>query len=232
MLDDLAEFFQAEQPEDRYEHLTLAQHSFCDMRTQLSHAFYKGSLPAESWTELQGRLNAASHFLNGYNAHYSEMLRCLSAARNGQNENVYIPINLQFEVHMSTQFQQITLFGRTGINPIVKNFKNGNKRASFPLASHNYVFEDSKTTETTNWIKVVAYGELASTIEKNLRKGQSVAIVGRPYKRPHVGSKGQVDDKLEFLATDIQIVTATATQKVEAPETVVQSIQIAERKAG
>ena len=232
MLDDLAEFFQTEQPEDRYEYLTLAQHSFCDMRTQLSHAFYRGSLPNEMWTPLQERLTSTAHFLYGYNAHYSELLRCLSAARNGQNENVFIPINLQFEDHMNTQFQQITLFGRTGVNPIIKNYENGNKRASFPLATHNYSFEAGKTTEKTNWVKVVAYGELADTIEKNLHKGQSVAITGKPHKHAQAGSNGKVNDKFEFVAVDIQIVNVSPKPKLEVPEISVHAIQIAERQAG
>lgn len=72
------------------------------------------------------------------------------------------------------------LIGRLGTNPDVHTFENGNKKASFSLAtSESWKDKDGNKQEKTEWHNIVAFRGLAEISEKYLNQGDLVYIEGK-----------------------------------------------------
>jgi single-strand DNA-binding protein len=72
-----------------------------------------------------------------------------------------------------------TLIGRVGKDPEVKTFEGGNKVAEFTLAtSRKYKNKAGELTEETQWHNLKAWGKTADIVEKYVKKGDKLAIIG------------------------------------------------------
>lgn len=81
---------------------------------------------------------------------------------------------------MTSLKNRVQLVGNLGSNPEVKTFDNGNKVAKFTMATNEvYNNGNGKTTESTQWHNIVAWGKQAEIAEKYLSKGKEIAIEGR-----------------------------------------------------
>ncbi len=81
---------------------------------------------------------------------------------------------------MTTMRNSVQLIGRPGKDPEIKQFGNDRKLARFSIAtSHYYINEKGERIETTDWHNIVAFGKVVDTIEKYVRKGQEIGLVGR-----------------------------------------------------
>lgn len=81
---------------------------------------------------------------------------------------------------MNTIRNSVRLIGRIGNAPEVKTFENGNKVASFPLATNEiYYNEKGEKQEQTQWHNIVAWGKNAELVEKFAVKGKELAVNGR-----------------------------------------------------
>lgn len=80
---------------------------------------------------------------------------------------------------MGTLENSVQLIGRPGNDPEVK-MVGGRKLAKFSLATNDYYYNDNHELETsTSWHNIVAWGKIAESVEKHVKKGKKIAIEGR-----------------------------------------------------
>lgn len=98
----------------------------------------------------------------------------------------------------------IYLLGNSGKDPQVKTTDNGLKVATFSLAtSENYKVGD-EWKEITDWHNIVAWRHLAEKVEKYVKKGSHVLVVGKVRTREYE-KDGQKRYITEVLATQINV---------------------------
>ncbi len=74
----------------------------------------------------------------------------------------------------------IMLIGRLGKDVDLRTGKNGGSVANISLATeHRFKDRDGEWQKKTEWHKCVAFGKVADTLEKHLRKGSKVGFQGR-----------------------------------------------------
>jgi single-strand DNA-binding protein len=80
---------------------------------------------------------------------------------------------------------KVTLLGRLGKDPEVRNFQNGGKVVNFSLAtSERWKDSDGNQKERTEWHNVAIFNEkLGEVAEKYLRKGSLVYLEGQLQTR-------------------------------------------------
>ena len=101
------------------------------------------------------------------------------------NKERYNLVELTFKSF--TMENQVQLIGRLGINPDSKQI-NQSVKTTFTLAT-NTVYRDSEGNKKTmtDWHNIIAWGNLAQTMDQYLRKGDKVGISGRlEIGRAHV----------------------------------------------
>ena len=88
---------------------------------------------------------------------------------------------------------KVTLLGRLGKDPEVRNFQNGGKVVNFSVAtSERYKDRDGNQQEKTEWHSVVIFNEkLGEIAEKYLRKGAQVYLEGQLQTRKWQDQSGQ-----------------------------------------
>ena len=87
---------------------------------------------------------------------------------------------------------RVTLLGHAGRDPEVRTLDNGNKAASFALATtERWKDRDGRAAENTEWHRVVAYGAAAEAAERLLRKGAAVLVEGRLATREYRDRDGK-----------------------------------------
>jgi single-strand DNA-binding protein len=88
---------------------------------------------------------------------------------------------------------KVTLLGRLGRDPEVRNFQNGGRVVNFSLAtSERWKDSDGNQKERTEWHNVAIFNEhLAGIAEKYLRKGSLVYLEGQLQTRKWQDQSGQ-----------------------------------------
>ena len=101
---------------------------------------------------------------------------------------------------MKAMKNKVQLIGHLGANPEIKIFDENKKLAQLSLAV-NDGFKNAEGTwqEDTQWFNLVAWSKLAEYAEKNLLKGQELAIEGRLVNNVYT-------DKQEVKRTVTEIV--------------------------
>lgn len=92
-----------------------------------------------------------------------------------------------------SDLNRASLFGRLGKDPEIRTMTNGDKVASFSLATGEQ-WKDRATgekRERTEWHNVVVYGPLVQTVEKWLKKGRRVFVEGAIRTRKWQDQSGQ-----------------------------------------
>jgi single-strand DNA-binding protein len=84
-----------------------------------------------------------------------------------------------------SSLNKVTLIGRLGRDPEVRNFQNGGKVVNFSVAtSERYKDRDGNQQEKTEWHNVAIFNEkLGEIAEKYLRKGAQVYLEGQLQTR-------------------------------------------------
>jgi single-strand DNA-binding protein len=80
---------------------------------------------------------------------------------------------------MNSLQNTVNLIGRTGINPVIREFTNGVKLAKFSLATNETIYDPNGKSIKTQWHNIVAWGKKAELIEKYVKKGQMIAVEGK-----------------------------------------------------
>ncbi len=105
---------------------------------------------------------------------------------------------------MSTLRNSVRLIGRVGNNPEVKTFDNGNRVASFSLATNEVYYNDQdEKQETTQWHNLVAWGKTAEIIQKYVEKGKEIAIEGKLTYRQYEDKDGNKRYITEIVMSEV-----------------------------
>ena len=92
------------------------------------------------------------------------------------------------------EINKVTLRGYVANEPRVRWTKQGSKYVLFTLAAWESPFriEESKTS-FIQWLKVIAWGQVASSVQRMLYKGCKISLEGRMYR----SCKGRFDGILQ-----------------------------------
>ncbi len=87
---------------------------------------------------------------------------------------------------MTTLKNSVQLIGRLGNDPQIMTFENGNKKASFSIATNDVYYNNKgERVEETHWHNVIVYGKKVETIESFLHKGSEIALQGKLITRSY-----------------------------------------------
>lgn len=101
---------------------------------------------------------------------------------------------------------KIFLIGRVGKDPEIRTFDNGNKLATFTLAtSESYTDRNGQRQEQTEWHSIVLNGRLADVAAQFIRKGSNVYIEGKIRTRSWDDQNGQKHYQTEIVGLGLQL---------------------------
>ena len=102
---------------------------------------------------------------------------------------------------------KIFLTGYVGQDPQVKSFENGGKVANFSVADteKGYKTRDGKEIpDHTEWFRCVVRSSLADIVEKYLKKGMHVEIIGKLRTREYE-KDGQKYSTTELVVEELKL---------------------------
>ncbi len=122
-------------------------------------------------------------------------------------------------------FNKVILIGNLGKDPEVKVFQDGNKVASFSLATTEKGFKTKSgidVPEKTQWHNIVVKGSLAEVAEKYVHKGDKLCIEGKLEYRSY-GEESAKKYITEIITTNMEMLTAKSTVAVSEPASIPES---------
>jgi len=103
----------------------------------------------------------------------------------------------------------VHLIGNVGMNPEVRVLNNGKKMARIRLATtERYRNSEGKLMRETQWHTIIAWGNLATIIERYLNKGREIAVDGRIIYRSYEDRNGNMRYITEIIANDIVLLNS------------------------
>ena len=86
----------------------------------------------------------------------------------------------------------VQVMGNLARDPVVRATKTGRAMASFTVAvNRSFTTPQGEQREITDWINVVAWGNLAEAVGNQLKKGSRVFVEGRFTTRSYDTPDGQ-----------------------------------------
>ncbi|NQY82668.1 MAG: single-stranded DNA-binding protein [Alphaproteobacteria bacterium] len=93
---------------------------------------------------------------------------------------------------MSGSVNKVTLLGRLGRDPDVRQLSNGGSVVNISLAtSESWRDQTNETQERTEWHRVVIFGKLADVAAQYLKKGSQAYFEGRLQTRKWTDQAGK-----------------------------------------
>lgn len=87
---------------------------------------------------------------------------------------------------------RISLIGRVGGEPEVRDFETGNKITTVSIAvTEHFRSRDGKEQDATTWFKVLFFGKAAETVQKFVHKGDSLYVEGPHVQRNYTNKDNQ-----------------------------------------
>jgi single-strand DNA-binding protein len=114
---------------------------------------------------------------------------------------------------MATDLNRCEFIGRLGREVELRYAPSGDAVANFSIA----VGYKAKEKETTEWIRIVAFGKLAGICGDYLKKGSQVYIAGRMTTRKWVNKDGVDQYTTEVVADQLQMLGGK-TEQSDAPK--------------
>src|SRR5258708_33776359 len=102
--------------------------------------------------------------------------------------------------------------GNGGRAPEIRATNDGMQVASFSLAVSTWSKEAEGKGEPI-WLRIVAFGKLAETVEKFVKKGSQVLVAGRLSVREYTTKDGKEKTAVEILAQSIEVQHVGKQQK-------------------
>ena len=102
---------------------------------------------------------------------------------------------------MATDLNRCEFIGRLGKDPEVRYAPSGDAVCNFSIA----VGYKTKEKETTEWVRIVAFGKLAGICADYLKKGSQVFVAGRMTTRKWVNKDGVDQYTTEVVADQMQM---------------------------
>lgn len=95
----------------------------------------------------------------------------------------------------------VQLIGNLARDPQLRTTKTGSTVAAFTVAvKHSYTTPQGEQKELTDWINVVAWGNLGKAVGSQLKKGSRVFVEGRYSTRSYDTADGQKKYVVEVIA--------------------------------
>jgi len=105
---------------------------------------------------------------------------------------------------MNSLRNKVQLIGNLGQDPEIRTFENGRSVARFSLATtDSYRDSEGKKITETQWHNLIAWGNMAKTIQKYLVKGSEVAVEGKLTHRTYEDKEGKKRYFTEVVLTDM-----------------------------
>ena len=105
---------------------------------------------------------------------------------------------------MSRGLNKVMIIGNLGGDPEIRYTKSGQPRTTFSVATNrSWVSSDGEKHDETQWFSVVAWGRLAETCHKYLKKGKQVYIEGRLQTRQWDDADGKQRSSTEIIAQEM-----------------------------
>lgn len=112
---------------------------------------------------------------------------------------------------------RVTLLGRTGSDPEVKEF-NSNKVAKFSLAtSETFKKNDEKVTETT-WHNLVFWGKQCDILKEYVHKGDQLLVEGKIQVRQYDDKNGVKHWATEIVCDRFELIGGKPKAEKETPK--------------
>lgn len=97
---------------------------------------------------------------------------------------------------------KVTLLGRLGKDPEIRQMNNGDSVANFSLAtSEKWKDNNGEAQERTEWHRVVVFGKMAGIVEKYLKKGDQAYFEGRLQTKKYTDKQGNDKYSTEVIVT-------------------------------
>ena len=109
---------------------------------------------------------------------------------------------------MSNDLNRCEFIGRLGKDPETRYTADSNAICNFSIA----VGYKTATKETTEWVRVTAFGKLAGICADYLKKGSQVFIAGRMTTRKWVNKDGVDQYTTEVVADQMQMLGGRAAE--------------------
>ena len=109
---------------------------------------------------------------------------------------------------MATDLNRCEFIGRLGKDPEVRYAPSGDAVCNFSIA----VSYKTKEKETTEWVRIVAFGKLAGICSDYLKKGSQVFIAGRLTTRKWQNKDGVDQYTTEVVADQMQMLGGKSEQ--------------------
>jgi single-strand DNA-binding protein len=78
---------------------------------------------------------------------------------------------------MKNLMNSVRLYGNVGKDPVVTQFENGNKVIKWSMATSERLKNGKgETIDDVQWHQLIAWGSLASVIEKYVKKDRSLLL--------------------------------------------------------
>lgn len=121
---------------------------------------------------------------------------------------------------MKNLMNSVRLYGNVGKDPVVTQFENGNKVIKWSLATSERLKNGKgETIDDVQWHQLIAWGSLASVIEKYVKKGSKLAIEGKLNHRRYKTKNGEEREITEIVVKDVLLLEKknglTETQETE-----------------
>ncbi len=105
---------------------------------------------------------------------------------------------------MKTLRNKVQLIGRLGQQPEIITFPDGNKKASFSLATDDsYKNKAGEKVERTYWHNIIVNGGLVNIVESYIEKGQEIAIEGKLTNRSYETKTGEKRYITEIVVSEL-----------------------------
>jgi single-strand DNA-binding protein len=105
---------------------------------------------------------------------------------------------------MNALRNRVQLIGNLGSDPEIKKFNNGKVLARLNLATTEKYKDDSgKLITDTQWHHITVWGNLATTLEKYLKKGNEIAVEGKIVYRNYENKEGKRQYITEIVANEV-----------------------------
>lgn len=118
---------------------------------------------------------------------------------------------------MSKSFNQVTLVGNLTKDPDLRQTPSGQNVVSFSLALNRSYKANDEWVETTDYVDVTAWGNLAEKIDQYLSKGRQVLVSGKLQSRSWE-QDGQKRSKVEVVAGDVIFLSEPKKEVSEVKE--------------
>ncbi len=102
---------------------------------------------------------------------------------------------------------KVQLMGHLGQEPIIKTFDSGFIMASLTIATdESYTTATGKKVDNTQWHRLVAWGDIATRIQHELKKGAKVSIEGKLSQRSYNAKDGSKKYVTEIIVNHFETV--------------------------